>query len=897
MQDGAVLNISLATRRKAGGLLDVFRGPFRGIVLCGLGLMVAIAIGTSAMVGTFRGTAVENTKRSLESAVLLLARHFDQQIGDFSIVQNEIIQELRSYGTYSPELFAGEIATLTVHELLRGKINGWGDVAGVNIFDSNGVLVNSSQQWPVPDIRISDRNYFRVLKSGVSERLAIEIVQGRFSSDSAIVFGRSIVGPKGEFLGVATRAINPGVFEAFFASADLGDQAAVSIHHRRGELLARYPRDGSRLGESFRTGSPLQQSFFENDRATSQIISPIDNRDRLISSRALAEFPLVVIATTTVDASLSEWRRQTLFFISVAALSLIVIATVLYLIVRQMARLHDHSQRRLNVETTRLARAINHMTQGLLLFDSDHRLVVCNDRYLRMYGLSLDAIHPGCSLRDVVSQRKESGSLVGNIEEHCSLILKNVQGSRTHIVETADRRLIQIANEPVDDGGWLSIHDDITDRHRTNERIAHLAHYDSLTDLPNRTLFRERVEQRLTRNEQFAVFYIDVDQFKTVNDSLGHQVGDELLKTIAGRLQACMGATDVVARLGGDEFAILRSELLGHEELVGFIHTIHESIRTPYECLGHQITSDASIGVSLSPSDGTSMDHLLRNADLAMYAAKADGRRVYRFFEPAMDARAKARRTLEIDLRAAIRDGAMEVHYQPLVDLGTNDVTCCEALLRWRHPERGMVSPADFIPIAEETGLINELGEWVLKTACKEAAAWPDSISVAVNVSPVQFRPEALALKVASALADSGLSARRLELEITEAVLIADDENTLDTLHKLRDIGVRIALDDFGTGYSSLSYLQLFPFDKIKIDRSFVANIAEPDGSAPIVEAVVNIAKARRMTTTAEGVETTQQRELVRTLGCTHMQGYLFSAAMPANLVRQMFARTDALSI
>jgi len=284
----------------------------------------------------------------------------------------------------------------------------------------------------------------------------------------------------------------------------------------------------------------------------------------------------------------------------------------------------------------------------------------------------------------------------------------------------------------------------------------------------------------------------------------------------------------------------------------------------------------------LAPQHGADLDQVLKNADLAMYAAKSAGRRTYRFFEPDMDAQVKARRALEMDLRQAITDGVLEVYYQPCVSLEDNKITGCEALLRWLHSERGMISPAEFIPIAEDTGLINQLGEWVLTTACAEAATWPDHIKLAVNVSPVQFKSGTLALKIVAALAASGLAANRLELEITEAVLIRDDEAALAILHQLRGIGVRIALDDFGTGYSSLSYLQRFPFDKIKVDRCFVNGLGEPDGSSSIVQAIVNIAAARHMTTTAEGVETRQQQELLRALGCAEMQGYLFSPPRPS---------------
>jgi diguanylate cyclase (GGDEF)-like protein/PAS domain S-box-containing protein len=444
----------------------------------------------------------------------------------------------------------------------------------------------------------------------------------------------------------------------------------------------------------------------------------------------------------------------------------------------------------------------------------------------------------------------------------------------------------------------INVVEDVTERRRADERIAHLAHYDALTDLPNRVLFRAQIERELEKakgSEPFALLYIDIDEFKGINDSLGHHVGDELLKTVAARIKDCLKPTDLIARLGGDEFAVIQTAIGGTADVVEFVTCIHQAIRQPCLCLGHHLSTDASIGIALAPQDGTDLDQLIKHADLAMYGAKAGGRRTHRFFEPAMDASAKARLTMEQDLRHAMADGGFEIHYQPVLDLQTNEVTGCEALLRWRHPERGMISPAEFIPVAEDTGLINEIGEWVLRTACAEAAAWPHRVRLAVNVSPVQLKYERLALRIMGALEATGLPPDRLEIEITEAVLIRDDEAALTILHQLRAIGVRIALDDFGTGFSSLSYLKRFPFDKIKIDRCFVTDI-ELDGSAAIVQAVVNIAAARNMITTAEGVETEQQRQLLRKLGCTQMQGYLFSAPKPGAEVRRLLAIPPAVT-
>jgi diguanylate cyclase (GGDEF)-like protein len=647
------------------------------------------------------------------------------------------------------------------------------------------------------------------------------------------------------------------------------------------------------IGQNFQASPVHQQILSKSDHGTIQLKSPIDGSDRLASARHLSKFPISVIATTTIAAALADWREQTRLLITAAGLTALVIVVILSLIVRQLLRMHQSSRKRLDT-------ALNNMTQGLMLYDAASRIVLFNRRYVEMYGLSLDVIRPGRLFRDVMKHRKATGSFEGDPEAFCSAVLRNVaQKKLTHtILETKAGRSVQIVNQPLPDGGWVATHEDITDLRRSEEQIKHLGHYDALTDLPNRVLFREQLDRefkRTKRGEQFALLYIDVDEFKGINDSLGHPVGDDFLKSLARRLEDCVRETDFVARLGGDEFAIIQTAVGNLSDVQALVAKIHEAIRQPYECLGHHVMTDASIGIAMAPADGSDIDQLIKNADLAMYGAKAAGRRTSRFFEPQMDAKARARRALELDLRQAMDSESFELHYQPLVDLDSNEVTGCEALLRWRHPERGMISPVEFIPVAEDTGMIVELGEWVLRTACAEAATWPDQVRLAVNVSPVQFRSQTLALTVAAALAASGLAANRLELEITEAVLIRDDEAALEMLHQLRAIGVRIALDDFGTGYSSLSYLQRFPFDKIKIDRSFINDIGEGDASSSIVQAVVNIAAARNMTTTAEGVETQQQLDLLRGLGCTQMQGYLFSAARPAGEIQAFFRSPDQI--
>ncbi len=583
---------------------------------------------------------------------------------------------------------------------------------------------------------------------------------------------------------------------------------------------------------------------------------------------------------------------------------LLALAGVLAVTTGLLVRRDRLIDQRLAAERRQLSIAVNNIPQGLVLYDASARIIICNEPYLDMFGLSPDVAKPGCTMQRLIAHRKETGSFDGDVDAFCNAIIRTVSlGKATRqLTEAPGGRAIEIINRPLKSGGWVATIEDITERRRAEEKIAHLAHYDGLTELPNRILFREKLERSLKAlrpGDQLAVLYIDIDEFKSVNDALGHPVGDELLKGVADRLRGCIGDTDVAARLGGDEFAVIQTAIKDRGETTRLVDRIHSAIRQPFYCLGHLITTDASIGIAVAPGDGADLDALLKNADLALYGAKGDGRRTYRFFEAGMDQRARARRSLELELRQAISDGGgLEAHYQPVVNLEDGRVSCCEALLRWRHPERGMISPEEFIPIAEDSGLINQLGLWVLNTACAEAVTWPDHVRVAVNVSPVQFRSQSLALNVAAALAASGLAASRLELEITEAVLIRDDDVALDMLHQLRKLGVRIALDDFGTGYSSLSYLQRFPFDKIKIDRTFVRDIAGPGASSSIVQAVVNIAAASAMTTTAEGVETEQQRKLLHALGCTEMQGWLFSPAIPAAAARELLLshRGDAMS-
>lgn len=540
------------------------------------------------------------------------------------------------------------------------------------------------------------------------------------------------------------------------------------------------------------------------------------------------------------------------------------------------------------------------LPQGVVMYNADGILLFSNRRYRDNSGLSPDDLKPGIKIEDMMMLRSQSGTMAPDAREYCKRLLEAMRQGQvlTGHHQTPDGRTIHYINTPIQSGGWIVTHEDVTQQRQAEAQIEYMASHDLLTDLPNRSAFLSHLNQALRLNPRgtmLAVMFMDLDNFKGINDTLGHPIGDELLKSVAERLHSCMRGTDLVARFGGDEFVIVSAALENPSQAAALATRIREAVLEPFNLHDHQVVVDTSIGISISPNDGTEAEQLLKNADLALYSAKGSGRGTYRFFENEMDVRMMERRNLELDLRAGFVNGQFEIHYQPLVNLASGQVSSCEALLRWDHPVRGAVSPQVFVPLAEEIGLITRIGEWVIRTACAEAANWPEHITVAVNVSPVQFRSQNLVQIVIQALATSGLAPGRLEIEITESVLLDQTENTLTILQQLHALGVRIVMDDFGTGYSSLSYLQKFPFDKIKIDQAFIKGLADGNEAAAIVRAVTGIADSFHMTTTAEGVETEGEREIVTALGCTEMQGHLFCAARPAREIGKMLSAGEAM--
>jgi len=545
--------------------------------------------------------------------------------------------------------------------------------------------------------------------------------------------------------------------------------------------------------------------------------------------------------------------------------------------------------------------ALANMSQGLCLFDADQRLVLANERFYQIFGLKHAEAGLGSTLTEIlwalyadpsVSTETTALMVARKHAEYMDRLSRLGEITMTEIVR--HNRIISLSHRTLHTGGWVTTMDDITERREIEQRIVHMAHHDSLTALPNRATFQLRIEEAFRTGHPFAVLYLDLDRFKPINDTLGHAVGDEVLKEAALRIRAQLRKVDVSARLGGDEFAILVADCFSEQDAYGVAERVIRDLQRPFLIDDAEVSLGVSIGVAFADQTSHDADLLLRNADLALYAAKQSGRSCHRSYVSGMEEALERRRLLETDLRRAVANEEFQLHYQPVVNIVEGKVTSFEALLRWRSATRGNVPPGDFIPFAEELGLMPEIGEWVLRTACREAREWGPGIGLSVNVSVAQLRTIDLPERVAAIMSETGFSADRLELEITETAMILDIESTTNVLERLSNMGIQIALDDFGTGYSSLSFLRTLPFTRIKIDRSFIQDLGSRVESTEIVRAVSRLCESLGVATTSEGVETEEQMAILRAEGCTEIQGYLISKPRPAAEVTEWLAEFNA---
>jgi len=549
--------------------------------------------------------------------------------------------------------------------------------------------------------------------------------------------------------------------------------------------------------------------------------------------------------------------------------------------------------------------ALRNMSHGLALFDPNGALVLANERMAQILGIGPRAIVPGITPVEVLAACEAAGTLSG---ESCAAlsprVALGVTGTTRQAFEIAlaDERAVEISFSPIAaggseaGGGTVVVLEDITERKRIAARIEHLARFDALTGLPNRFSFRDRLNEALEGTDTFAVFAIDLDKFKAVNDTLGHSVGDKLLCSVAGRLRAMTGPQDMVSRFGGDEFVVILGSIGSPDDAAIFARRVVQNLSRPYQIEQHQLIIGASAGIAIGREHASDADLLLQYADMALYRVKEEARGNYKFFEPEMEEAAQKKRGIELDLRHAIARNELRVHFQPQFNLRHSRYTGCEALIRWVHPTRGFVSPKDFVAVAEETGMIVEIGEWVLRQSCLAAKDWPDEMRVAVNLSAVQFHAGNLVQTVRKALSETGLPAHRLELEITESLLMKDAERNGAIMRELKEMGVRISLDDFGTGYSSLSYLQKYPFNKVKVDKSFVDEIGKNRNAEAIIRAVGSLGNDMAMSITAEGVENAEQVRVVGDLGCTEIQGWFYSRDLPQQALLDFLAKPRELA-
>jgi diguanylate cyclase (GGDEF)-like protein len=885
----------------------------RGTVLTsGATLLIAaavLAVGVTLM--HMRREALDATLDNTEDLAAVLSEQTTRSVQAADLIVRDVQDYVAGLGLTTPEEFRRTLATKYVHELLRRYAARLPQADLVALIGADGFRVNNSQDWPIPYGYLTGRDYLRHFAAENDPGLFIsEPVVSQATRVWTVFVGRRVNAADGTFLGIVHASIPVRVFADLYASIDLPHSHTFMLLRSDGTILIRYPDVVSRAGQKMPAKSPWYELVAAGG---GNYESPgyFEDGARLVAVRPLRDYRLVVNVATRADVALVHWRGMAAIAVLGTAFAAGFLLLLLLLLRRNLQRVEQfasalqESETHLQERSHELATTLASMGQGLMMVDAQEIVAVCNERAADMLDLPPALIAERLPFTTIAGLHAGDGALAfvtetlrapGPAPASASALAR--APPRCDERRLPDGRIIEIRCVPLAAGGAVATFDDITARRHAEQQILFMARHDVLTRLPNRAAFVERLEQVVAqagRGGLAAVLCLDLDHFKDVNDTLGHPVGDGLLRAVADRLGACVREVDFVARFGGDEFAVTQSDAARVED-VGLLATrIIETLSQPYELQGHQVLIGVSVGIALIPEDGVDADLLLKHADIALYRAKSDGRGMFRFFTPAMDVLLQERRQLEVDLQHALAFGEFELFYQPLIDLEGDRVCGFEALLRWNHPTRGLVEPEHFVHLTEETGLIDRLGEWVLREACREAAVWPDDVKLAVNLSPVQFRHHRLVGVVEAALREAGLPGERLDLEITEAVLLENSEEVLSTLHQLHALGVHISMDDFGTGYSSLSYLRSFPFDKIKIDQSFVRDLGANRDAQAIVRSIISLGIGLGVTITAEGVETEAELSCLRAEGCHEAQGFLFSRARPHDeIVALLKAQCDA---
>jgi len=899
-------------------LLSGLSAVSKRLIAVGAGLLITMVAVVSLTMWDLHNVALVDVRQNVGKLGIAIAEQTTRSIQAVDLALVEFRKDIAIEGIDTPERFTAELRNQTLQAVLHQRAEALPQADAFTIIGADGKLVNYSRQWPIPPTDLSDRDYYLYFRDHDDPNAFISNpVQNRGNGGWTAYVVRRINAPSGRFLGMVLGAIDLGYFREFYKALTVGAGTTVTLLKRDGVALVSYPTTAP-IGERLPAVSPwhaIVASRRQDAFVTQGRLAPCV---RVVSVHPLIDYSLVVNVSVSEADSLANWRKAaTLAAIGTgsAVLCVILLLRALSLQLQRLegseSSLAEHNAR---LETTRrrtesqagelqasrehlaekstaLETTLDHMNQGIMMIEADRTVAVCNKRAMQMLDLPAELMESRPSFSAVTAHQQSINEF--KAQDTPSWVgLGELQGNPiTYERKRPNGRILEIQSVPLVTGGMVRTYTDITERRVSEEKVRYFAHHDGLTKLVNRVVFQQRLEHAIELADRtqrsIAVLYLDLDRFKLVNDTKGHAAGDKLLVQVASRLRGAVRDIDTVARMGGDEFAVIQP-LIEHPHSSSMLaERVLHLIGQPFDIDGALCSVGVSIGIAQYPDHAATADDLLRNADIALYRAKADGRGVYCVFEQDMDVRRQQLFVLEQELRQALDLQQFEVEYQPIVETGSRDVVCFEALLRWRHPHRGVIGPAEFIGLAESSGLIIPIGLWVLETACAEAASWPSNVQIAVNLSPVQFNQEKLIEQLTHILGRTGLAAERLTLEVTEGLLLEESRLVLSTMSSLRALGVRFSLDDFGTAHAGLSYLRRFPFDAIKIDKSFVQDTVEQPQARAIVAAVLSIGAALNLEVIAEGVETEQQLDEMRRLQCKHVQGYLTGRPRPAAATRE----------
>jgi diguanylate cyclase (GGDEF)-like protein len=843
------------------------------------GALLALATGVIlATVLGLRSDALTEARQNASNFATALAEQTTRTVQSVDLIVRDLQERIANMGVDQP--LAKRLGGLDTYELLRDRLARLPQAEALTVVGADGDLISSTRSWPPPAVNVRDRGYFRHFAASNDNNLLITApLANRVTGDRTIYIIRRISGPNGEFLGLMQAAVRLSYFQDIYAP--IAKSNYVGLTRPDGTLLVEMA-SGTDAGVRQALFGPTWRDIVASGGGSYR---EADHGARTVAVHPLREYDLVMNVGVNEDELLRRWRRQ--------AAGVIIGTIIVLFCAMTMLRAFRAKSRELEI-------TLNNMAQGIMMVDAKRHVPVLNRQAVHLLGLPDEFLTKPVTFDEVLAFQRASSEFgkdgaavepkIWNAIQNGGMAYDNPIYERVRPNGTA----LEIRTVPVPGGGLVRTYSDVTARRRAEEEVRRMAFRDVLTGLANRALLHERLTecfQRQSRdNECFAVICLDLDRFKTINDTLGHASGDALLKQVASRLLDCVRGTDLVARVGGDEFVIVYTGIDEPLSVIPLVHRLLGTISAPCEVNGQHLVAGTSIGIAIAPNDGTTPDEILRHADLALYRAKSDGRGAYRFFEPEMQAAADAKARLEAEMRTALEKEEFEVHYLPWIDCATDRIGGCEALVRWQHPTRGLLPPSEFVPLAEECGLIGPLGEWVLRRATMEARTWPAGTRLAVNVSAAQFLGNDLTNSVTTALARSGFPAHQLELEVTESLLLFKHGEQRAILQQLRRLGAHIVLDDFGTGYSSFSYLDMFPFSRLKIDRSFVSRMLTRPHCAAIVAAAIGLGRSLDMLTTAEGVETAEQYAALKASGCNDAQGFLFGMPRPGQEIAQLLS-------